>query len=65
MKGMLRINNGQLESTITSINLSVTNTMTAAEIVSEGLIQFDLAVNTQYIHVSLNPFLPTQPRTGR
>ena len=47
VRGMLRINNGQLESPIAQVSCSVTTTMTAAEIVGLALIKFDLLVRWQ------------------
>ena len=43
-KGILRVNNGQLESPIVQVSVTVTTSMTAAEIVENALIKFDLEV---------------------
>ena len=47
VRGMLRINNDQLESPIAQVSCSVTTTMTATEIVGLALIKFDLLVRWQ------------------
>ncbi|CAI7999773.1 hypothetical protein GBAR_LOCUS2788, partial [Geodia barretti] len=51
VRGVLKVNNGQLESPISHVSVNVTNVMPASEIVAKALISFDLVVRTLYTYV--------------
>ena len=63
--GVLKVNSGQLESSISHVSVNVTNVMPASEIVVKALISFDLAVRTPCVQLELEMCAEAHFRTYR